>query len=1099
MKIYFKYILSIFYFKDRLNFRSQKIIFIFLVFTCMNVNASNDNAPMDNINKKMKNMPNEEVFQQQSIRITGKVTDKGESLPGVSVVVKGTTTGTTTDNEGNYTINVPSESTILVFSYIGYTTSEFRVGTRSSINVELAEDVQVMEEVVVIGYGTRAKKDLTGAISQISSEEISRQVGLSPQLAMQGKMAGVFVSNEGSSPSARPTIRIRGVTTLGYNDPLYVVDGIPLTEGGSGPEATSRERDMRGDVNIFTMINPNDIETISVLKDASATAIYGVRASNGVILITTKRGAEGKPRVNLTASYGIQNIYKRHKLVSQQEYVDMANEAINNNPSYNKEYWYSLYDKTSPEYMGNNPDYSKDWMNETLIKNAPIQDYNLNISGGTQMSNYSVGAGFANQENAIFKSELDRYSFFLNSDHKLTKWLKVGESFRYIYSTYDMAQESADFDNSSYVIPWQPLFDTDGSPLVPGRRFVAHGATRPSFRSYGYGPSTNGNFLGLYDHMKITRKMMRSMGTFYAELTPVKGLRFRGTYSFDYFTNTFEQYLEPERGLYENGRGDLYEGVGNAYQRRINENINTVKEFLVGYAEKFGDHSVDLIGNVMSQQIQWNNTYMAIDKDSPLASWDQRYIAEGWPRDDKGTYFLPSSSALLGYMGRLSYNFAQKYYLDATVRRDGTSKFGPSYKWGTFPSFAGSWRISSENFMQDISWLNDLKIRGGWGQTGNQETADFAYLALINLNPKASFGNGDDGNGSIYPAAAYDNFPVSNMTWETVTTFSLGFDMIALKNKLSLTAEYYHRGTDGILQTVSIPWTIGAPGSPRVNMAKVNNRGMELQLGYNDRFGDIGFNATANLTTVRNRVSDLYQGQRQSGTIESGYTMNYIRGYKTAGIFQTQAEVDAWAEKNNDSGNMSTKGPGDVIFVDIARAPNSDEDGLLEVYEPDGIINSYDQTYLGKTIPGYYYGFSLGADYKNWDVALTFRGVGDVQAVSSYGLNSINVGQRYVTAYRDRWTPENPSNKIPRAMQGDPSDNNRRSDRTVHNAGFLRFQQFQIGYNFNSDIMKKAGLSNLRCYFSGSNLFVIAPSWPEPDPENITTPTTFTFGVNVSF
>ena len=1039
----------------------------------------------------------------QGITITGIVTDEyGEPMPGASVLLKGITQGTVTDSNGAYSLQVPDGNATLVFSFIGFTTQEILVGALRNINVTMSEDARQIEEVVVIGYGARSKKDLTGAVSQISSDEITRQVALSPEFAMQGKMAGVFVSNTGSSPVARPTIRIRGVTTLGFNDPLYVIDGVPLTEGGAGGDQ-GRTGDLRGDVNVFAMINPNDIESISILKDASATAIYGVRASNGVILITTKRGAEGKAKVNLTASYGIQNIFKRYDMVSQQEYVDMTLEAINNNSSYNKDYWFPLYDKNSPEYMGNKPTYSKDWLDAGLMKNAGIQDYNLSVTGGTKMTNYAVGAGFSKQDEAIYKSTFDRYSFFLNSDHKLTNWLKVGESYRFVYTNYDRPNESANFRSISMMIPWQPLYDASDPTgwAKPCREFIGFDGNN-TFRPYGYGPASINNIFAMAEYGGYQRNMMRNLGTFYAEIMPLKGLRLRGTYSFDYYTNTREEYFEPERNLYSIAQGVIVEGYGNTYNRRLNENINTVKEFLIGYNNKFGNHSVDVILNYMAQQIKWNNTQNAIDQNSPIKSWEQRYIDEGWERSDKGLFYVRDFSALIGYMGRISYNYSQKYYLDATIRRDGTSKFGPGYKWGTFPSFAAAWRISSENFMQNFSWMNDLKIRGGWGQTGNQETENFAFLSLMNLAPKAAFGVNGEGDGTIYPAAALANYAIKDMSWETVSTFSLGFDLIALQNRLSLTAEYYSRNTDGILQSITLPWTLGLTGSPKINLAKVNNRGFEFQVGYNDRFGEIGVHATANLTTVRNRVSDLYRGQRQGSDdtrIQSGYSMNYYYGYKTAGIFQTAPEVEAWkASGVDDVGNMSQKAPGDVIFVDM-NGPPKDGSGDLENKAPDKLINDYDRTYIGKSIPGYYYGLTVGADYKNWDIVLSFRGVGDVQNVSSLGYNSISGGgQNFVTDYRKRWTPDNPSSKIPRAIQNDPSGNNRFSDRHIHNAGFFRFQNFQIGYNFKSDFIQQIGISNLRCYISGANLFVVSP-YPDLDPENITTPTVFTFGVNLSF
>ncbi|QGY44030.1 SusC/RagA family TonB-linked outer membrane protein [Maribellus comscasis] len=1039
------------------------------------------------------------ISNSQQLQISGTVTgNEGEPLPGVSVVVKGTTNGTVTNVDGFYSLQVAGTD-ILLFSFVGMKTQEIQVNNRTTLNVTLEEDAIGVEEVVVIGYGTRQKKDLTGAVSQINSSEITKQNSLSPELAMQGKMAGVYISNPGSDPTARPTIRIRGVSTLGYNDPLYVIDGIPLTEGGAA-SSDSRDQDLRGSVNVFSMINPNDIESISVLKDASATAIYGVRASNGVILITTKRGKEGKARVEVSAKYGIQNIYKRYDMASIQDYINWSMEAKDNNPAYTTDQYFPLFDSSSEYYMGNSKNYTNDWVDAALVENAPIQDYNISVSGGNQTSTYAAGAGYSNQENAMFYNVFDRYSLFFNSDHQLTKWLKIGESYRFIYTKTD-SKSGSNLSSAMFGVPWQPVYD-ESNPYgyaAPGRDING------TFYSYGYGAATRTNFLGTAEFNKSKRDLLRNLGTVYAELSPLPGLRIKGTVSFDYYTNTRESYSEMERGLYEVARGAVYpESTGNTFGKRVNENINIVKELLIGYNNSFGKHNFDLILNAMDQQVKWNNTQMSIDGESPITDWEQRRIEEGWPNENKGLFYERNLSGLQGYMGRLSYNFDSKYYVDATVRRDGTSKFGPGYKWGTFPSFAAAWRISSEKFMEGFEWLDDLKIRAGWGQTGNQETRDYAFLSLVNMNPKAGFGSGDeDGEGIIYPASALGDFPIEDMSWETVTTSNFGFDAILLDNKLSFTAEYYNRLTDGILQTISIPKVIGALNSPVVNLAKVENKGFEFQATYSNKIGEVGYNVSANLTTVKNVVKKLYNGQPSTdgnSRIEEGYSINYIYGYKTDGIFQTTQEVEEYQSQISDAGHDAQKSPGDIIFKDIHGAPtDADPEGSYVHKEPDGKIDAYDQTYLGKTIPGYYYGISLNFDYKNWDLNLDFRGVGDVQKINTLGKQSISgFGSNFVSDYKNRWTETNPGSSIPRAVQSDPAGNNRISDRHVEDAGFLRFQNFQIGYNFSGNVIEKIGLNNLRCYVSGSNIFVISP-YSDLDPEDISTPTTFSLGVNLSF
>ncbi len=1038
-----------------------------------------------------------DVLIQQNI-VRGKVTSQnGEPLPGVSVVIKGTTTGTITDVNGNYALNAQPDD-ILIFSFIGMRTREVEVNNRTTFDIIMEEETVGVGEVVVIGYGTRQKKDLTGAVSQISTEEITKQNSLTPELAMQGKMAGVFISNPGSDPTARPTVRIRGVSTLGFNDPLYVIDGIPLTEGGAS-SSSDRVQDIRGPVNVFSMINPNDIESISVLKDASATAIYGVRASNGVVLITTKRGQEGKARIEMSARYGIQNNFKRYKMASVQEYVDWSLEAMEANPAYTPEWHYTLFDQTSPNYMGNNPDYTEDWVSAALMENAPVQDYNISVSGGNQISTYAAGAGYSNQQNVFFKNEFDRFSLFFNSDHKLTKWLKIGESYRFVYTRTD-SNGGANL-TTAFSVPWQPVYDAsqDLGYNIPGRTI------NNTFQSYGYGAATRSNFLAIAEMEQDKRDLLRNLGTVYAELTPFEGFRVKGTVSFDHYTNIQERYQETGRGIYEANRGTPYpETTGNTYRRRLNDNINIVKEFLIGYNNRLDKHDIDVVLNAMDQRVKWNFTQMSVDANSPITSWEQRRLEEGWPSDNKGILYERNQSGLQGYMGRLSYHFDSRYYLDATIRRDGTSKFGPGYKWGTFPSFAAAWRISAESFMDNLTWLDDLKIRAGWGQTGNQETRDYAFLSLVNMNPKAAFGSGDGpGDGVIYPASTLGDFPIEDMSWETVTTSNIGFDAILLENKMTFTAEYYNRFTDGILQTISIPRVIGALNNPVVNLAQVENKGVEFQATYTDIKGDLGYSVSANLTTVKNKVKKLYEGQPSTNgnlRIEEGYSINYIYGYKTDGLFQTEQEVENYQSNISDPGRDAQKAPGDVIFIDLYGAPkDSDPEGAYKNYEPDGQIDAYDQTFLGKTVPGYYYGFSFNFDYKNWDASFNFRGVGDVQRINTLGKQSISgFGGHFLADYRNRWTSANTSSSIPRAIQSDPSGNNRISDRHVENAGFLRFQNFQIGYNFSGNIIGKLGVNNLRCYVSGTNLFVISP-YNDLDPEAITTPTTFSIGASLSF
>jgi len=1027
--------------------------------------------------------------------ISGKVSDEtGQPLPGVTVILKGTTQGTVTNTDGTYNLSNIPDNSILVFSFVGMRTQEIQYTGQSSINVTMTTDAIGLEEVVAIGYGTRKKSDLTGAVAQIDEKTIKEGATMTPEMALQGRMAGVFVSSQGTNPNARPTIRIRGVSTLGNNDPLFVIDGVPITEFGAENQ------------NPFTLINSNDIESISVLKDASATAIYGVRASNGVILIQTKRGKSGELRINLSASYGVQNIKERYDMLDTPDYVKYMREALANNTVTQMDpKWKALYikDPSYPEgyYLGDvTQSYAKDWQNEMLNKNAPVQDYNLSISGGNEKSTYSFSGGYASQESAFKGNELSRYSFAVNSDHQLNSWFKVGETFRYAISSRDYpGLETPNSSSVSFQLPapWMPVYRVDGpNGYTPHVRTLADGS---STGGQGYGPATADHALGQMSMVINKAFNNRALASFYAEVEPTEGLRLKGTVSYDWNNQQSDFIINEGIGYFKTWGSPASEG--NTYEDRSTNNRNLIKEFTVFYKKKIDNHSFDLVLNAMDQNILFD--YSSVQQiNFPFFDWDMRGVQSSAPSDDKiaGSYI--QRSALQGYMGRLSYNYNSKYYFDATVRRDGSSRFAPGYKWGTFPSFAAAWRISSESFMEGISWINDLKLRGGWGQTGNQETAEFSYISLMNINPSYATGSGEGvwPDDNLNPGAYAAQFPVEDLSWETVSTTSLGFDGVFFNNKFDLTAEYYYRFTDNILQTANLTLLTGIPNYPKINLAQVSNKGIELSLGYHETFGEVKLDAVANLTTVKNKVEKLYVDQ--PGGVEVGLPINYIYGYVMESIFQTQEEVDAYKAAMQDNGKMNQLAPGDIRFADLYGAPIEGGVGKekFKSYESDNKVDSYDQTYLGKTIPGYFYGFNLTATYKQWDFGVTFRGIGDVQKVNSNRQSREDMrgtGSNMLASIKDRWTPDNHSTTMPRAIFNDPSDNRRFSSRWVEDAGFLRLDNLQLGYTLPGSLLNSVNIKGGRVSLSATNLFVLTP-YTGIDPETLI-PTTVKLGLNLNF
>ena len=1027
--------------------------------------------------------------------VTGKVTSyaEGEELPGVNVVEKGTTNGTVTDVNGNYSIEV-SEEAILVFSAIGYTTEEVEVNNQSEINIALVEDVQKLDELVVIGYGTREEKDVTGAISTIDADEIKKTNSMTPEMAMQGKMPGVFVSNPGGDPAARPEVRIRGVGTIGFNDPLYVVDGIPIAEFGAGSTysvPSSAGDNLRGSVNIFNLINPNDIASISVLKDASAAAIYGVRAANGVVLITTKRGEKGKPRVSLDLKRGIQNIANTYNVLGTPEFTQLYQEAFANNPA--DDTMPDEFDRNSPSYLGNSPTY--DWQNQLINRNAITEDYNASISGGNDFSTYALSAGYARTESVLKYNDMNRYSLGINSDHQLTKWLKVGETYRFGFSKF-FDHRQGNLADMATVSPWQPIYDANGPfGYVP---------IFDESDNLLYGPETSDNVAAINDLKLSTeeRNLQRHLGSVYAEVTPLPGLSIKGSFSVDYVYQKRTFWNDESQGIFDESYNA---NNGNWYRVRYTWNRNFTSELSANYNRSFGEHRFDLLFNVMDQNFEFRgaqtNATQLFFKTESLRSINNAEgniaaedFGEGW--------------ALQGYLGRLSYNYASKYYVDATLRRDGTSRFAPEYRWGTFPSFSLAWRVSAEGFMQSLPFINDLKIRGGWGQLGNQETRPFAFLSTVNRNPSYTFGVGSGAfpsAGIKYRGAVLGDFPTVDLTWETATTVNIGFDALLFDNKLNATFEYYDRTTDGILQAISIPAVVGVISDPVFNIAEVKNSGIELNLGYNGSIGQFRYNIGGNITTVNNEVLKLNDDQPiggDQGRIEVGQPLSFFNGYQVVRIFQTQQEVDDWQNSNEDPGNSSQKAPGDIQFADLYGP--SDEEGEFRSEGPDNVVNFLDKTYLGKQIAGYYYGINLGGQYKNFDLSVFFQGVGDIQRYNSVrqaGESMSSQGNNQWTTVLDRWTPENPSTSMPRAISADPSGNNRFSSRWIEDADFLRLRNFQLGYSLPRSLLDRIeGLGQFRLYLTGTNLFTLTP-YTGIDPENDEVPPAraLILGANISF
>lgn len=1040
--------------------------------------------------------------------ITGTVSDeKGEPLVGVSILVKGTATGTATDDKGTFQLSIPDEGEVtLVLTYIGFISLEEVVGSRTTLSLRMKEDSKSLKEVVVIGYGERQRRDLTGAVSVVNSEDISKAKAINPELSMQGRLAGVFVGSAGGAPNARPTVRIRGVNTLGNNEPLYVIDGVPVTEFANGAtQANSAQAgDIRGTINVLSLINPDDIESISVLKDASAAAIYGVRAANGVVIITTKKGKLGKPRVEVSASRGIQNLPKTFEVLNVSEYVNLVREAYANNPAQANNLP-NFYKEGNATYLGNQA--TTDWQNAIINQNAVTEDYSAKVSGGSEGTNYYFSAGFANTESPIVENNLKRYSLATNISSRIGKRLEIGLTNR---TSFVEALDNSQTDLSSAwrYVPWQPITNPQGGLAnVVNPTFTPNPNFNPTLVSPGspfnvsnnallYGTGTRSNVFGLHDVRQTDYNLLRVLGSAYAQLEVVKGLKIKGTLSTDWYLNTRNVWQSVEAYRYLSPFSNTYAGTNGTskgtYNQRTSRNYNLVKEFAINYTRDFSGHRIDILLNAMDQVYgnsftQANNTQ--INSDNP----DARTLLNTPPFST--ALVIKENNALQGYMARVSYNYKSKYYLDATLRRDGTSRFAEDYRWGMFPSLALAWRISAEPFMQNLSWLSDLKIRAGAGELGNQETRLFAYLSQVNFNPDYAYGSGVNGDafGALANGIRLPDFPVENLSWERVLTKNIGFDAAFFDNKLTATVEYYDKLTSGILQAVTLPPSVGldAGFSPVNNIASVRNSGVEVQLGLNGNIGStLSYTVSGNFTTVRNEVRELYRDLPfgSDNRTEIGQPIGYFFGYKVAGVYQNQAEIDARVAKDGINGDKVV--PGDLYFQDL---------------NGDGVINAAgDRTYLGKTIPGFYYGFNVGLGFKGLDLSLFFQGIGDVQRVNDErrageGMSSENINSW--ASVRERWAPTTPSTSLPRAVIGDPASNTRFSDRWIENADFLRLRNLQIGYTLPSSLLAKSKLvSSCRIYLTGNNVLTFTNySGLDPEVDSIPPTRAWILGLNFAF
>jgi len=1003
--------------------------------------------------------------------ITGKVVSaNGEALPGVTVLVKGTTTGTATGVDGSYSLNVPETAGTLIISFIGYATQERPFSGPGTINITLADDAKALEEVVVVGYGTQKREDVTGAISSVSAAQIEKTPVTTLDQALQGRSAGVQVTNNDASPGAGIQVQIRGIGGFGNNSPLYVVDGYPVSGGISN-------------------LNPSDIASMDILKDASATAIYGNRAANGVVIITTKRGKSGEMQISLDALTSYQAQPKMHDVLNAEQFATLANEQ-------------AVADGISPLPEWSNPSALRtiDWQDE-IYRSGLRQNYNVAIRGGSDKLQSAFSLGILDQKGIVLGSDYRRYNASVNVDYSATKWLKASTSIKYSRSDSKIALGTGGQNAGNGIASLSNQIPTmTGNPLTD--------QVKDENGNYGYYDKIN-NAVSYQDNLlavietqdqKNQNNFLLASGSL--EATLAEGLRIKtnlgvniSDYSGYYFTpsNARRQTELPAN-----------------YSQSASNTSEYLWENTLAYNRTFGVHVIDFVGGFSFQD---NTTRSISGGGIGLISNQLRNL--GNVQTITGINGNQISSSLASQFGRITYNLLDKYLFTATVRRDGSSKFAQDNQYGVFPSASIAWKVKNETFLQNVNALTDLKIRASYGRVGNQfGIPDFSFLGLYGTggNQLSINNNGYPFNKEYQEGLVLTALPNPNLKWETSVQSDIGLDAAFLNNRLILTADYYLKESRDFLLSIPVPSQTGFTTAAR-NVGSIRNSGIELGLEFRESVNAFKYGISLNLTTLNNKVLSLYDGLNSIGNLgglgfpsiggnnwiqfglsEVGGEAGAFYGFKSAGIFQTQAEIDALnqvaAEKYgaNTPYQATTTVPGDRKFVDQITE-DTDGDGIPD--SGDGrITDSKDRVVLGSPIPDFFTGLNLDATYSNFDINMFFyASVGN--EIFNYskrlletfgnpgGLGIKNVGVDY---YNNRWTPTNPSNEYPRATRADLNGNNRPSDAYIEDGSYLRLRNLQIGYTLPNTLIQSASINKIRVFVSAQNLFTIT-NYSGLDPE----------------
>lgn len=984
---------------------------------------------------------------QQSNRVTGVVTDEyGDPIIGANVIEKGTTNGIITDLDGKFTINV-NPGAVLQFSYIGYMTREITVKDQSVLSIKLSEDTQALNEVVVVGYGVQRKVTTTGAVTKLEGDDLNKMTVVNVTKALQGMSPGITIVDRGGAPgSDDPEIYLRGVGTTGNANPLVLVDGIEMS---------------------LSQIPSSEIDNISVLKDAASASIYGSRAAHGVILVTTKRGKEGKVRLSYDGSIGFQDRAVKAEQVSAREYMSMVNEALINSGGSSK---YTEEDILATE-NGSDP-FNHSFTNwpDQVYKSNYITQHTLNLNGGSEVGRYLVSFDYLDQPGLTENTEFKRYSYRVNTDLNIGKMLKVSSdmTFRHIDRLWPEALGSAQ------SVAWSM------QPTTPNK-----------YANGDYVLDKQNNSVLSYTDLDVVGEDRYNMDAVYgqvkADFEPIKDLIFTGMVSLN--GNWDRRKIHYKNHKYYNEAGELItqRNNPNSVKDERNNSYQMTMRFLANYKKRFGDDH-DLAFLYGMEQISFRNYYsMAQRKDLISDALPDVSLGSAGSQFAEGR---PTKWGINSYFGRINYGFRDKYLFEANIRADGSSRFAKGHKWGVFPSFSAAWRISEEGFMKNLGFVDNLKLRASWGQTGNERIDAFMFLPQYNTANVVM-------NGSLVSAVYQKKMANPDVTWETVEQTNVGLDFAFLNNSLYGEIDWYTKDTKDILLALGIPKFIGLD-APEQNAGVVRNSGIETMLGFRKTFGEVTFNTSVNLAYNKNEWIDRGGDDKNI----SGYTIQHLGSalnsffiYEADGLIANEKELEEYRAKyKSDPRGMSDLHAGDVKLVDS---------------NGDGTIDPDDRQIFTSNIPKFTYGLNIGGEYKGFDVSLLFQG--------SSGANRMMYGEWIEgpsyeaftgVHFRDRWTEENQDGnaKMPRLEAANNRNASTYNSFFLKKVNYLRLKNVQVGYTFPSSIVDKLHLTKLRLYVSGSNLFTFSSMDKGLDPEaksdriNAFPPLRImNFGVNVIF